>query len=185
MSKKVNNFSSQINQIKSSIPRGRALIFEHIVNFKYKNKIYAEGVIFVIFLNGECYFQPVNENSLCNNISNNPNAKIISSNELNNNRKRGISFFNILNEIFILIHFIFKYFHMKGANELLGASKITVYDIKLEKNDLIYLTSFPFQIYNDGVENIIRAPRKILLSPNKKLILMFGILFKGQNCVVM
>ena len=62
------------------------------------------------------------------------------------------------------------------------AHKSMVYDVPIQNSDMYFALKFNF-IFEEE-RNIVRPPRKVLLSPNKELLLLFGVLYRGQDCLV-
>lgn len=50
-------------------PAGRALLMEHLPDIRFRQS--AQGVLFIIFSNGDAYFYPLNEQTKGNTVSGN------------------------------------------------------------------------------------------------------------------
>ena len=58
--------------------------------------------------------------------------------------------------------------------------KFQVHDVELEERDLIRIHHFSFLKTEAGLV----PPRKIRLSPNRRLLLLLGIQYRSQSCLV-
>jgi hypothetical protein len=50
-------------------PVGRALLFEHLPTIRFRQSV--QGVLFVVFANGDAFFYPLNEQTKGNTVSGN------------------------------------------------------------------------------------------------------------------
>jgi len=141
-----------------NIPRGRALFLEHLPEVHFQKSI--KGVLLIIFSNGEAFFYPLNEQTL--NVS--AGAKLISK-ETTGGKSSGSTF-------------------LSSSSSVSSAdNKYSVFDVPHSLNVEHYrVFSFPFAV-ETSLKNFI-SPKKILLSPNKRLLMMIGVLHRGQNCLV-
>lgn len=57
-----------------------------------------------------------------------------------------------------------------------------VYDVPIQLADMHPTLKFNFLLEEE--RNVVKPPRKVLLSPNKELLLLFGVIYKGQDCLV-
>jgi hypothetical protein len=60
--------------------------------------------------------------------------------------------------------------------------KTQVYNVPLQGSDMYLAYTFNFLV--DEERGILKLPRKVLLSPNKELLLLFGVMYRGQDCLV-
>jgi hypothetical protein len=78
---------------------------------------------------------------------------------------------------------ILLFFSLERADQSNKAhSNYQVYDVELEEIQFTLVHKFSFLKYDNGT---IRAPKKLFLSPNRQLLCMFGIHYRGQSCFVM
>lgn len=140
-----------------NIPRGRALFLEHLPDLHFQKSI--KGVLLIIFSNGEAFFYPLNEQTL--NIS--AGAKLISK-ETTGGKSSGSTF-------------------LSSSSVTSADNKYSVFDVPHNLNAEQYrVFSFSFAV-EMGLKNFI-SPKKILLSPNKRLLMVIGVIHRGQNCLV-
>ncbi|KAL6057154.1 MYND finger domain containing protein [Balamuthia mandrillaris] len=163
--------------------KGRTLLFEHLPYIRFGGSM--QGVLFLVFANGEAYFYPLNEKTK----GDAPSAARMITLEPSSSRKFVRSTDNYAGG---------------GAASMAPPPQVSqqnrpndkyfVYDVALSLCPEFKVFTFPFvpktttggghhhNHSNSGC--YYRAPKKLLLSPNKRLLLVHGALHKGQSCLL-
>eukprot|EP01112_Ceratiomyxa_fruticulosa_P011072 TRINITY_DN2979_c0_g1_i1.p1 TRINITY_DN2979_c0_g1~~TRINITY_DN2979_c0_g1_i1.p1 ORF type:complete len:684 (+),score=109.95 TRINITY_DN2979_c0_g1_i1:105-2156(+) len=143
---------------------GRALLFEHLPELRFRQCV---GVLFVVFASGDAFFYPLNDHTKGNLAA---SAKPLTSDAPQ--KKFGKSNLE-------------KY--DPNAKPTITTSrdsnKPSTYDVTLSLSPDIYrVHTFDFPLMDDGKSFI--TPRKILLSPDKQLLMIIGVIHKGNTSLV-
>ncbi|ELR23589.1 MYND finger domain containing protein [Acanthamoeba castellanii str. Neff] len=168
----------------STSGKGKTLLFEHLPYIRFGGSI--QGVLFLVFANGEAYFYPLNDKTK----GDSPNsAKMITL------EQSGRKFVRQADA------------RSDASKPARGNDKYFVYDVALNLSPEFKVFTFAFphgkgsaassSSSSSGGKGAGKAggrgassdlarqpPRKILLSPNKRLLLMHGALHKGQNSLL-
>jgi len=90
-----------------------------------------------------------------------------------------------------------RYDPTKPSSARAGNDKYFVYDVALSLNPEFKVFTFPFepkekkatskgqsQTNQSKAKKRFRSPKKLLLSPNKRLLLIHGAVHRGQSCLL-
>jgi len=184
-------------------PRGKALLFDYLPHINVHHLYYSQeeepledkGVLFVIYQSGEAYVIPLNYRTNGSRYA--VTGRLLSQESTGRRLARGTMSLNGFDRWTLWIKQALTNKHMlsislkrtiarsRSRYALVvdpDAHKSMVYDVPIQNSDMYFALKFNF-IFEEE-RNIVRPPRKVLLSPNKELLLLFGVLYRGQDCLV-
>jgi len=148
--------------------KGKALYLEHLPYIHFAGSV--QGVLFLVFANGEAFFYPLNDKTKGGDPHTSSSARLIT-----------------------LEHSGRKLVKQSDAGKAARGSdnKHCVYDLPLRLAPEFKVFKFTFPQCRTSPKSskanrdLARLPpKKILLSPNKRLLLLHGALHKGQNSLL-
>eukprot|EP01117_Protostelium_nocturnum_P013735 TRINITY_DN5159_c0_g1_i1.p1 TRINITY_DN5159_c0_g1~~TRINITY_DN5159_c0_g1_i1.p1 ORF type:complete len:630 (+),score=148.94 TRINITY_DN5159_c0_g1_i1:144-2033(+) len=147
-----------------TLSESRTIFVEYLPDLKFRQS--NQGCLLIIFANGNVFLYSLNENSMGNHPT---DAKML-TNEPNLKKLAPKNYYS---------------YGQHASGGVVDSNKYFVYDTRVNLDETIHkITTLNF--ISDESTRYFRTPKRIMLSPNKKLLLVNGVIHKAnsQRCLI-